>query len=247
MADAEAHLVRAVELEPDNLSALRNLASVYAATEQFPQALEELLRIDAIQRDDPAIVYGLGIFYRALGRPTEATESFRRCVGLADAFYAELARGHLREMAEESFQSSGLRMDAVQFCYDALTKFDAMSDDVVEAIVGEIGLLGRRGIDTHDLEPKYALRAADGRFSGLQLMCFLYVGMKRVAPGQDLVHDYTDPAIVELDKRLAAVLEEPDTGFEGDVRESNQWAEIIGISDWFGWQAFEDMPASYLA
>jgi len=64
--------------------------------------------------------------------------------------------------------------------------------------------------------------------------------------GQNLVRDYTDAAIVALGKRLAAVLEEPDTGLEGDIRESNQWAAIVGVTDWFDWQAFEDVPASYL-
>jgi len=65
--------------------------------------------------------------------------------------------------------------------------------------------------------------------------------------GQNLVHDYTDSAIVELGRRLAAILEEPDSGFEGDVRESNQWAAMLGIGDWFDWQAFENVPASYLS
>lgn len=65
--------------------------------------------------------------------------------------------------------------------------------------------------------------------------------------GQNLVPDYADADIGALGQRLAAVLEEPDAGFEGDVRESNQWAAILGIGDWFAWQAFEDVPASYLS
>jgi hypothetical protein len=64
--------------------------------------------------------------------------------------------------------------------------------------------------------------------------------------GQNLVRDYTDLSIVAMGKRLAAVLEEPDTGLEGDVRESNRWAFMLGINDWFDWQAFEDAPTSYL-
>jgi len=35
-------------------------------------------------------------------------------------------------------------------------------------------------------------------------------------------------------------------GFEGDVHEFNRWAATVGVSDWFGWRAFEDMPAAYL-
>jgi len=189
MADAEAHLVQALALEPDNPYALRNLASVHAATGRLPQALEELLRVDTILHDDPPTVYGLGLVYRTLGRPVEATRSYQRCVALADPTYAEMARDQLREMAEKSFKSGGLRMDAVQFCYEALTRFDAMTEDAVQATVNEIALLGRHGLDPHDTEKKHTLDSMGSRFSGLQLICFLYVGMKRVAPDKDIGFD----------------------------------------------------------
>ena len=189
MADAETHLVQAVALEPDNPYALRNLASVHAATGRLPQALEELLRVDTILHDDPPTVYGLGLVYRTLGRPMEATRSFQRCAALADSNYAEMARDQLREMAEQSFKSGGLRIDAVQFCYEALTRFDAMTEEAVQTTVNEIALLGRHGLDPHDAEKKHTLDSMDGRFSGLQLICFLYVGIERVAPGQDIGFD----------------------------------------------------------
>ena len=189
MADAETHLAQAVALEPDNPYALRNLASVHAATARLPQALEELLRADTILHDDPPTVYGLGLVYRTLGRPMEATRSFQRCASLADASYAEMAHDQLREMAEESFKSNGLRMDAVQFCYEALTRFDAMTDQAVHAVVSEIALLGRHGLDPHDQERQHSLDSMAGSFSGLQLICFLYAGTKRVAPEQDIGFD----------------------------------------------------------
>lgn len=75
---------------------------------------------------------------------------------------------------------------------------------------------------------------------------YAYLRSVGIMLGRNLVRDSTDPAIVQLGKRLATVLEEPDTGFEGDVRESNRWAATVGISDWFDWQAFEDVPTSYL-
>jgi len=189
MANAEAHLVQALALEPDNPYALRNLASVHAATGRLPQALEELLRVDTILHDDPPTVYGLGLVYRTLGRSAEATKSFQRCAALADPTYAEMARDRLREMAEKSFKSGGLRMDAVQFCYEALTRFDTMTEDAVQTTVNEIALLGRHGLDPHDAEKSQTLESMVGSFSGLQLICFLYVGMKRVAPEQDIGFD----------------------------------------------------------
>jgi hypothetical protein len=75
---------------------------------------------------------------------------------------------------------------------------------------------------------------------------YAYLRSIGIMLGQNLVRDYTDSTIVALGKRLAAVLEKPDTGFEGDVRESNEWAAMLGIGDWFDWQAFEDVPESYL-
>ena len=189
MADAEAHLVQAVTLEPDNPYALRNLASVHAATRRLPQALEELLRVDTILHDNPPTVYGLGLVYLMLGQPVEATRSFQRCIALADSTYAGMARDQLREMTEQSVKRDGLRMDAVQFCYEALTRFDAMTEENVQTTVSEIALLGRYGLDPHDAEKKHALGSMGGRFSELQLICFLYVGMRRVAPDKDIGFD----------------------------------------------------------
>lgn len=188
-ADAETHLAKALTLEPDNPYALRNLASVHAATGRFSQALEELLRVDTILHDDPPTVYGLGLVYSMLSQPLEATKLFQRCAALADVAYAEMACDRLREMAEKSFKSGGLRMDAVQFCYEALTRFHLMTDETVLSIVNEISLLGRHGLNPHDTEKKHTLDSMDGMFSGLQLICFLYVGIERVAPGQDIGFD----------------------------------------------------------
>ena len=189
MADAETHLAKALTLQPDNPYALRNLASVHAATARLSQALEELLRVDTILHDDPPTVYGLGLVYSMLGQPLEATNSFQRCVALADPTYVEMARNQLREMAEQPVKRDGLRMDAVQFCYEALTRFDAMTEENVQTTVSEIALLGRYGLDPHDTEKKHALGSMGGRFSELQLICFLYVGMKRVAPDKDIGFD----------------------------------------------------------
>ena len=75
---------------------------------------------------------------------------------------------------------------------------------------------------------------------------YAYLRSIGIMLGQNLIRDYTDSTIVAMGKRLAAVLEELDNGFEGDVRESNQWAAMVGVTDWFDWQPFEDVPTSYL-
>jgi hypothetical protein len=84
-------------------------------------------------------------------------------------------------------------------------------------------------------------------YEGSNAMNYAFLRSVGTMLGQNLVRDYTDSSILTLGKRLAAVLEEPDTGFDGDVRESNQWAALLGIGDWFDWGAFEDVPESYLS
>lgn len=83
-------------------------------------------------------------------------------------------------------------------------------------------------------------------YEGGNAINYAYLRSVGIMLGQNLARDYTDSSIVALGRRLAAVLEEPDTGLEGDIRESDQWAAMLGIGDWFDWKAFEDVAASYL-
>ena len=49
-------------------------------------------------------------------------------------------------------------------------------------------------------EKKYTLSAYPGEsFSGLQLMCLMYAGFKRIAPEQDTVMDLNEPWITALE------------------------------------------------
>jgi hypothetical protein len=51
--------------------------------------------------------------------------------------------------------------------------------------------------------------------------------------------------ILSKGRKLQRVLSEEDQGYRGDLEHIRQWAEILGIADWFIWQDFEDMPESY--
>ena len=52
--------------------------------------------------------------------------------------------------------------------------------------MSEIALLGRSGLDYASAEKKYALQSLPGeQFSGLQLMCMMHVGLRRVDPSVD--------------------------------------------------------------
>lgn len=78
-------------------------------------------------------------------------------------------------------------------------------------------------------------------YEGSNAVNYAYLRSVGIMLSRNLDRDDVDPSIVALGKRLAVVLEEPDTEFDGDVRESDQWASMLGISDWSDCQAFEDM------
>jgi hypothetical protein len=52
-----------------------------------------------------------------------------------------------------------------------------------------IATLGTRGFDVNDPTPKYQFHSLPGQFNGLQLVSYLYVAYKKIAPGQDIGFD----------------------------------------------------------
>jgi hypothetical protein len=53
------------------------------------------------------------------------------------------------------------------------------------------------------------------------------------------------PSIITTGIQLYETLGDEDTDYAGDLRVTNEWAEILNIRDWFRWIGFEDMPESY--
>ncbi len=88
---------------------------------------------------------------------------------------------------------------AVWHLLSALQRYDKLPIEKVREIAFEIGLLGQRGLDYADPEPKYTLRSLPGEnFSGLQLMCLMHAGFKRIAPEQDTGMDLEEPFLTAL-------------------------------------------------
>ncbi|HTN71914.1 MAG TPA: hypothetical protein VMO00_12595 [Methylomirabilota bacterium] len=64
--------------------------------------------------------------------------------------------------------------------------------------------------------------------------------------GKDLRRRFSDwPSIIRTGIQLYEALGDEDGGYAGDIRVTNDWAKILGVSDWFGWIGFEDVPESY--
>ena len=88
---------------------------------------------------------------------------------------------------------------AVFFLLDALQRFDRMTTTQVRDVAFEIAILGQKGLDYASPDKKYTLRSIPGdMFSGLQLMCLMHAGFKRLAPEQDTGMDLDAPFLTAL-------------------------------------------------
>jgi hypothetical protein len=84
---------------------------------------------------------------------------------------------------------------AVWHLLAALEFFDGMPLEQVREIAFEIALLGVNGLDYASSEAKYSVRsmADDHKYTGLQLMSYMYVGFKIVDPALDAGIDLDEP------------------------------------------------------
>lgn len=85
-------------------------------------------------------------------------------------------------------------MASTMYCLGALQRFENMERSEIRKIVGEIALMGAEGIDYASSEQKYTLKSVPGeQFSGLQLLCLMYVGFKDIEPTLDIGVDLSEP------------------------------------------------------
>lgn len=79
------------------------------------------------------------------------------------------------------------------YCLSALQLFNE-SPELCKTATFEIAMLGRSGLDINDPSKKYSLKSMEGAFTGLQLVAYMYVGMKILHPdadaGIDLSREY---------------------------------------------------------
>ena len=89
---------------------------------------------------------------------------------------------------------------AVRHLLDAIKRFDSLDPWRVMEINFELARLGESALDYANPEKKYTLSAYLGEsFSGLQLMCLMYDGFKRIASEHDTGMDLNQPWITALE------------------------------------------------
>jgi tetratricopeptide (TPR) repeat protein len=191
---SEKALRRALEIDPENAYALRNLGALQQQT--APElALAGLEKAARMMPDDQQTQYAYAQCLIDLGQNEEADPILQRVIAMDSlSDIAELARTARRKMAHETMRDEvcgGLRMDAVFFCLDAMKKFRELGDAKTRAVVYEIAVLGRSGLDIHDPATKYTIKSLPGRFSGMHLVCLMYTGSRMIEPDLDCGIDFS--------------------------------------------------------
>ena len=189
-------LTRSIELDPENGYGHLNLGGLLMRSD--PQAgMQHLEKAAKLLPRNTAALLNWGMALLENGQTTEADAAMERTIATSPlSEHAEKARTIRTRIAQEAMRGrtkGALRPDAAMYCLSALRLF-AESPDKLQPVTFEITLLGRQGLDMNDPTPKYTLKTLPGQFSGLQLVSYLYVGMKKLAPdadpGIDLAREY---------------------------------------------------------
>ena len=190
--EAAAQSLRtAMEQQPDNLVAVRNLAAVLGNLGRHAEALPLFRRATETSPDDPLLRLGLAqCLEKAGGKDAkEAVRLFERIDRdhpdhpAGDAARAALNRMGVKELHDRV--SGKPRLDAVMYMRGAMETFAKMPRQQVGEIVMEIAQLGQSGLAINDPDKRYTLKRLPGDYSGLQLVSMMHVGFRMFDPGTD--------------------------------------------------------------
>lgn len=196
--EAVTVLEQAVAQDVNNPWAQRNLGACLLQIGRIADAERHLRRAVELNPSDQNSVLGLGQALEAGEKFKEADVQYAKVIDLdSRSALADTARDARSQLAQKSFRNplaSVPRPDAVMYLFGALKKFEKMTEPEVEKITYEIAILGQRGFDTNDPTPKYQLKGMPGQYSGLHLVCLMFVGVKLISPersiGFDLEKEY---------------------------------------------------------
>jgi Flp pilus assembly protein TadD len=193
-AEAIPFLREAVAQESSNPWAYRNLGACLLTLGQIADAETSLRRAVELNPVDQQSLFGLAHVLQVKGEPKEADDLYIKIIALDEtSSTAENARKERTKLSQQSFRAAmpaGIeRPDAVMYCLSALQTFDKMKPEEVKKIGFEIALLGQKGLATNEAAEKYRLKSLPGKFSGLHLVCLMYVAFQKVAPEHDLGFD----------------------------------------------------------
>jgi tetratricopeptide (TPR) repeat protein len=197
--EAVTILEKAVAADPNNSWAQRNLGGCLLALKEVERGTACLLRATQLNPKDQQAFLGLAEACRMADKLEEADAAYRQAIAIDEySSHAQRAKDRLSEMSHEIFRSRGvvIRPDAVMYCLGAMEQFAKLSRQEVQRITLEIAVLGTKGFEVNNPAQQYQLRSMPGNFSGLHMLCIMYVGFKIIspddAPSFDVAAEYAE-------------------------------------------------------
>lgn len=200
---ARQALEQAIALDPENPYALRTLGTLHAINGEHTPAITRLRAALALAPNDPMILLSLGqtlLEQDPAGNAPEADGLLQRVLKLAPhGELAAKAKDLRRGVASQHFREASkgtLRPDAVSYCLGALEQLEGMSKTELAPLLAEMSTLGQSGLAVNNPQKRYRLQCLPGEFTGLQIVCLLHVGVKKIDPamssGMDLEAEYEE-------------------------------------------------------
>jgi Tfp pilus assembly protein PilF len=185
---------KSLSLDPENSHTLRNLGALLGRKDP-QEALPYLKRAAKLLPSDQPAQYAYGKCLMDVGSPADADPVLKKAIALNEhSEVADLCREARIKIARRNLKAAvppGLRTDVIVFCLAAMATFKEVGREKTQAIVFEIASLGSRGFNLKDRTSRFRLLSLPGKFSSLQLVVYLYVGLKKVAPRTDAGIDFS--------------------------------------------------------
>ena len=188
--EAEVVLKAAAKIQPDNALVKQNLAATLARAGKHEEALPYFRQAASLAPDNSAVLMGLAHCLDSMdAHRKEALKVYKDVVKrFPDSQFAEAAKQILNQAGQVDLRKAvddGYRPDAVEYMIGAMKRFAEIPREQVGRVTMEIAQLGETGLEINNPLKRYSLTNLDGDFSGLQLLCYMHVGMALFAPGVD--------------------------------------------------------------
>ena len=185
---AEEWLKKAIQLDPANRWALRNLAGTLIKQRRFDESLAVVQKCLAVAPDDIAMMIAYGDCLAEFGRGAESETHYRMALKVGgDEHLVDVAKTRLSDRSEKAFRETGdVRPEVVDYIRDAMKRFKSMDVSQIQNFALELALIGNQGLNINDSTKKHLLKTWPADYSGLQVISIMYAAFQQFAPDTDL-------------------------------------------------------------
>jgi len=167
-----------------------NLSATLARAGKYEEALPYFRQAASLAPDNPGVLMGLAHCLDSIEEhQKEALKVYKEVTRrFPNSQFAEGAKQILNKAGQKDLRKvveDGYRPDVVEYMIGAMKRFAEIPREQVGRVTLEIARLGETGLEINNPAKRYSLTNIEGDFSGLQLLCYMHVGMALFSPKVD--------------------------------------------------------------